>query len=206
MNPALPHYDSLVHMLLAAVDGHPDVTAVVYLDRRISYAEFGRAVAGLARELAKQDVGRGQRAILMMPNSIEMDVALMAVMATGAQVAPVNPFLTLRELEKALVDIDASVVIADQTTAQKAADVARTLGIPRQMQLGPGGTTLDAWTRDASLALDPATLPTLDDLALIIYTGGSTGTPKGVNHTHRGLLAGVYQHLSVWPGTYGGEV
>jgi long-chain acyl-CoA synthetase len=206
MNAALPQYDSLVHMLLAAVDGHPDVTAVIYLDRRISYAEFGRATAGLARELAKQGLRRGQRAILMLPNSIEMDVALMAVMAIGAQVAPVNPFLTLGELEKALVDIDASMIIADASTAQKAADVARALGIPRQLVLGAGGITLDAWTGDASLALDRAQLPTLDDLALIIYTGGSTGTPKGVNHTHRGLLAGVYQHLSVWPGTYGGEV
>jgi long-chain acyl-CoA synthetase len=206
MNAALPQYDSLVHMLLAAVDGHPDVTAVIYLDRRISYAEFGRATAGLARELAKQGLRRGQRAILMLPNSIEMDVALMAVMAIGAQVAPVNPFLTLGELEKALVDIDASMIIADASTAQKAADVARALGIPRQLVLGAGGITLDAWTGDASLALDRAQLPTVDDLALIIYTGGSTGTPKGVNHTHRGLLAGVYQHLSVWPGTYGGEV
>ncbi len=44
---------------------------------------------------------RGERAILMMANSIEMDVALMAVMATGAQVVPVNPFLTPHELSKA---------------------------------------------------------------------------------------------------------
>ena len=102
MNPALPRYDSLVHMLLAAVGAHPNVTAVIYADRQISYAEFGRATAGLARELAKQGLGRGKRAILMMPNSIEMDVALMAVMATGAQVAPVNPFLTIGELRKAL--------------------------------------------------------------------------------------------------------
>src|SRR4030095_2785032 len=94
IDPALPRHESLVHMLLAAVDEHPDVTAVIYQERRISYAEFGRATAGLAAKIAALGVGRGSRVIVMMANSIEMDVALMAAMGNGAQVATVNPFLT----------------------------------------------------------------------------------------------------------------
>ena len=117
----LPRYGSLVHMLLAAVDGHPDVTAVIYENRRLTYAEFGRAVGGLARDLAQRGLGRGERAVLMMANSIEMDVALMAVMATGAQVVPVNPFLTPHELSNQISDIDARVLISDQHTDEKAA-------------------------------------------------------------------------------------
>ncbi len=109
IDPELPHYESLVHMLAAAVDAHPEVTAVIYEDRRITYAEFGRAVAGLARLLSGHGLGAGKRAILMMPNSIEMDVALMAVMATRAQVVPVNPFFTPHELSKVLADVDATV-------------------------------------------------------------------------------------------------
>ena len=201
----LPRYESLVHMLLAAVDGHPDVTAVIYENRRLTYAEFGRAVGGLARDLAQRGLGRGERAVLMMANSIEMDVALMAVMATGAQVVPVNPFLTPHELSKQLADIDARVLISDQHTAEKAANVAREFAVPHRLVLGAGGVTLDEWTRDASLALDRKALPGLDDLALIIFTGGSTGIPKGVNHTHRGLLASVYIHVDVWPVEYGRE-
>jgi long-chain acyl-CoA synthetase len=205
IDPKLPRYDSLVHMLLAAVDAHPEVTAVIYQDRRITYAEFGRAVAGLARQLAGHGLRGGERAVLMMANSIEMDVALMAVMATGAQVVPVNPFLTPHELSKQLGDIDACVLISDQNTAEKAANLARELGVPHRFVLGAGGITLDEWTRDASLGLDRKALPDLDDLALIIFTGGSTGIPKGVNHTHRGLLASVYIHVDVWPVEYGRE-
>ena len=152
IDPKLPHYDSLVHMLLAAVDAHPEVTAVIYQDQRITYAEFGRAVAGLARKLAGQGLRRGERGVLMMANSIEMDVALMAVMATGAQVVPVNPFLTPHELSKQLADIDARVVISDQLTAEKAANVAREFSVPNHFVLGAGGNTLDAWTRDTTLA------------------------------------------------------
>jgi long-chain acyl-CoA synthetase len=206
MSSTLPRYESLVHMLLAAVDAFPEVPAVIYLERRINYAELGRAVAGLTRQLRAAGIGAGMRVIVMMPNSIEMDVAIMAVMATRAQVAPSNPFLTQGELKKVLADVDATMIISDASSAQKAGGVADEFGIERRLVLGAGGQTLDAWTRDATLALDPALLPGLDDLALIIFTGGSTGIPKGVNHTHRGLLAGVLQHVTVWPGKFGGEM
>ena len=52
MNDSLPQYESLVHMLLAAVDAQPDLPAVILEQQRISYAELGRAVAGLANWLA----------------------------------------------------------------------------------------------------------------------------------------------------------
>ena len=205
IDPHLPRHESLVHMLAAAVDTHPQVTAVINEDRRITYAEFGRAVAGLARQLASVGAKRGERVILLMPNSIEMDVALMAVMAVGAQVSPINPFLTPHELEKQLVDVDACAIVSDPSTAAKAKGVAAHFRIPTHITLGKGGTTLDAWTRDASLKLEPAKFPQADDLALLIFTGGSTGTPKGTNHTHRALMWGLLQHVTVWPGNFGKE-
>jgi long-chain acyl-CoA synthetase len=205
IDPNLPRYESLAHMLAAAVEAHPQVTAVICEDRRITYAEFGRAVAGLARQLAAAGVKRGERVILLMPNSIEMDVALMAVMTAGAQVAPINPFLTPHELQKQLVDVEARAIVGDASTAEKVAFVAGEFRIPTRITLGPGGTTLDAWTRDASLTLEPATFPRADDLGLLIFTGGSTGVPKGVNHDHRGLMWGILQHVTTWPGTFGRE-
>src|SRR5690554_6595189 len=86
----LPRYESLVHMFYAAVEAEPDGIAVIYEDRQLTYAEFGRAVAGFAERLRSE---RGGRILVMMPNSIEMNLAITAVMSVGAQVAPVNPFL-----------------------------------------------------------------------------------------------------------------
>jgi long-chain acyl-CoA synthetase len=202
---SLPQHESLVHMLLAAVDAQPKLPAVICEKERITYAEFGRAVAGLARRLEAAGAKRGQRVILMMANSIEMDVALFAAMATGAQVGPLNPFLTPSELKKQLVDVQACAVICDAITKDKAAAVAAEFGIKTNILLGAGGVTLDEWKHDAKLALDRNKLPKADDLALLIFTGGSTGIPKGVNHTHRGLLLSCVQHVTVWPCNFGQE-
>ena len=150
-DPHLPQYPSLVHMLHAAVQTHPQVTAVIYQERRITYAEFGRAVAGLARDLARRGIGAGERVIVMMANSIEMDIALMAVMAQRAQVAPVNPFFMPGELKKVLGGTDASLIICDPGAQQKAQDVAKEFDVPAVLTLGADATDIGQWTGDARL-------------------------------------------------------
>ena len=201
----LPRYESLVHMFKAAVDARPDVTAIVWDGREIDYRQFGRAVEGLRRHLSELGVN-GERVILMMPNLIEMDVALMAVMAAGAQVAPINPFFKEAELAKVIPVAQAKVLICDASTSEKAHAVAAQHGIETVMTLGPGGQTIDAWIGQATLEFAPSSMPAAADLALLIFTGGSTGIPKGVDHTHEGLMWSLYQHASVWPLEFGNEV
>jgi long-chain acyl-CoA synthetase len=205
LNLSLPQHESLVHMLAAAVEAQPDLPAVILEQQRISYAELGRAVAGLAERLTTAGAKRGERVILLMANSIEMTVALHAVMAAGAQVVPINPFLTPSELKHQLGDVQACAIVSDQLSEEKAAQVAVLFDISTKLTLGAGGITLDAWKADQSLQLDRSRFPRLDDFALLIFTGGSTGVPKGVNHTHRALLYSVLQHVTVWPCKFGQE-
>jgi len=201
-DPNLPFHESLVHTLWHAVESVPDNTAVIFRDRTISYREFGRATNGIANLLGGLGLDPGPIALLF-PNSIEMDVAIMAVMSAGAQVAPVNPFFTVAEISKALDGFGARAIVCDATTAEKAGAAAEKLGIEHVVVIGEGGESLDQWTGDASLDQRPEVMPKADDLALSIFTGGTTGIPKGVDHTHRGLMWGFIQHVSVWPIPYG---
>jgi len=204
IDTSLPHYESLVHMFKAAVDTRPDTMAVIWEDRKIDYREFGRAVAGLTAYLDDLSVAGG-RVIVMMPNLIEMDVAIMAVMAARAQVAPVNPWFKSTELKKVLGIVDASIILCDESSREKAEEVAPSVGVDKVITIGESGLDLADWTRDPSLVFDPNVMPSADDLALLIFTGGSTGIPKGVDHTHRGLVWSMLQHCSVWPLEFGGE-
>ncbi len=192
-------------MFRDAVEHAPDRTAVIYEDRTIGYREFGRAVNGLAAELKALEIG-SRGIVLVMPNSIEMDIALMAVMTAGAQAAPANPFFKVRELESVLASVDAAAVITDRNTGEKARQVADGLGIPEVLSFEPGGLDIGRWIDDRYLDHTPPDLPLADDPALILFTGGSTGVPKGVNHTHRGLVWSLLQHVSVWPLENGEEV
>lgn len=204
IDPALPRYRSLVHMFEAAIEQRPDVMAVIWDERSITYRQFGRAVEGLRRELERIGV-RGGRVVIMMPNLIEMDVALMAGMAAGAQVAPVNPFFKPTEHQKVLAGVDARVIVCDGSSREKAEAAVEAVGAEAVITLGPGGTTIDAWIADDALEFAPSEMPDADDLALLIFTGGSTGIPKGVDHTHRGLVWSLLQHCTVWPVEIGRE-
>src|SRR5512142_644708 len=120
----LPFHESLVHILWHAVERKPDVTAVIYretptLHRSINYRDFGRAVNGLAAALEALHLEPGP-VVVMMPNSIEMDVALMAVMTVDRQVAPVNPFFHVPEVCKVLDGFDPRAIICHPTIKEKA--------------------------------------------------------------------------------------
>ena len=196
-------HESLAHMFWHAVERKPDKVAVIYQERRITYRDFGRAVNGLAAQLESLGLEPGP-IVVMMPNSIEMDAALMAVMSAGAQVAPVNPFFHVAEIAKVLDGFDAAAIVCHPTTADKAQVVAEKLGIAHVVAVGY--ETLAKWTGDPHRDAPPAKMPRADDLALAIFTGGSTGVPKGVNHTHRALMWGLIQHVSVWPIPFGSGV
>ena len=203
----LPFHESLVHMLWHAVERRPEGVAVIYRDRSITYREFGRASNGLAALLGSLGLEPGP-IVIMMPNSIEMDVALMAVMSAGAQVAPVNPFYTVAEVSKVLDGFGATAVVCDGNTRDKANAVAERIGVRHVVTVGDGGESLSQWTQsqrtgDARLGERPGKMPQAGDLALSIFTGGTTGVPKGVDHTHRGLMWGLVQHVSVWPIAFG---
>lgn len=199
-DPSLPFHESLVHMFWYAVERKPDTLAVIYRDQSINYRDFGRAVNGLASHLQSLRLQTGP-VVVMMPNSIEMDVALMAVMQAGAQVAPVNPFFHVNEIAKVLDGFEPKAIVCHPTTIGKGHEVAGKMGLAHVIRLRYD--TLVQWTADSRLDSPPGKMPRADDLALSIFTGGSTGVPKGVNHTHRGLMWGLIQHVSVWPIPFG---
>ncbi len=193
---ALPRrYETVVDMLADAAARAPDAEAVVCEGRRLSYRGYLSCVAGFARELERVGA-RGGRVALILGNSLEAAIATFAVHAAGAQLVPLNPLYTARELRQILEDAAPSVVLYQAADETAIAPLLRALGIATTIALGPGGRLLDGW-RDDAVALPARPAP--DDLATLQYTGGTTGRPKGVDLSHRAIAVNVAQREALLP-------
>jgi long-chain acyl-CoA synthetase len=186
----------MVHALDAVADRVPDRLALVVDEQQVTFAQYRRAVGGMAATLAPM-LDRGDTVALVMGNSIEMAVADFGAQAVGAQVAPLNPNLTERELTPLFGDVAPKVVLVSPQHAERIADLAGRLGGARVEIVGEGGHDIWSWVDDAQCRL-PEELPGPDDRCSMFFTGGTTGVPKGAEHTHRTTVAYCRINLSVW--------
>jgi long-chain acyl-CoA synthetase len=197
IDPSFPVYPTLVHALRAAAEQAPNRTALICGDRAITYAQYLRATAGLARELSTLGAA-GSRVVILMGNGIECAVAQFGAMAARAQMAPLNPAFTPRELVPLVKDADPVAIVCDAHWAEKARAVAAEAGVAHVLAFEPGGLDLEAWIDRSDLAL-PEPLPAADDWATLPYTGGTTGQPKGASHRHSNICWFFRQILTLWP-------
>jgi len=192
LDPALPRHESVIHALVDAAKRAPSRTALICNERRVSFAQYLRATAGMARELLARGAACG-RVIVLMGNSIETAVAMLGAMAARAQMVPLNPGLTLRELAPLATECEAAVLLCDAGSLEKARAVAEEARIPHVIQVD-----VSPWLDDERLTL-PEPLPGAEDWAALPYTGGTTGVPKGAAHRHRHITWFFRQMTALWP-------
>jgi len=199
-----PDYPTLIHALDAAADRIPDRVALIVDDQELTFAQYRRAVGGMAAHLAPR-VRCGDTVAIVMGNSIEFAVADLGAQAAGGQIAPLNPNLTDREPTPLFGDIDPSVVLCSPEHAGRITALVHQLGDAHVEIVGDGGIDVWGWADDAACRL-PDELPQPDDRCSMFFTGGTTGLPKGAEHTHRTTMAFCRVNLSVWRFGYDREV
>ncbi len=134
--------------------------------------DLGAAVGGAAGRLRGHGVGPGGVVGLLLPNRVELVVAIFAAWRLGAAVTPINPALAPPEIAYQAEDAGATVLVVEPGAA--APDGIVTADCEQLIAPGDG---------PQPVAVEP------DSLALLIYTAGTTGKPKGVMITHRNIDA-----------------
>jgi acyl-CoA synthetase (AMP-forming)/AMP-acid ligase II len=133
---------------------------------------LGDRVEAVAAQLAGRGIGPGDVIAVMLPNRVELLIALMAAWRLGAAATPINPAFTEVEAAYQIDDAGSALVVNEGPDAPSAG---------RPVIHADDMTTTLAWDVAPAPALDP------DHLALLIYTSGSTGRPKGVMLSHANL-------------------
>jgi amino acid adenylation domain-containing protein len=169
--------ECLHHLVAARAAEHPEAVAIVSAEGALTYRELEARADALARYLRRLGVGPDVPVGVCMGRSLDLPLALYAVLKSGGTYLPLDPELPLERLHFMLADTAAGAVIADTLAAPRLAGRgARVVCLDRDA---------DEIARAAGESLEPDAAP--GDLAYILYTSGSTGRPKGVMIPHRAI-------------------
>lgn len=182
-------------ILRNTVARHPEREAIVYQDKRWTYAHWNRRVNRCADALADLGVGTGDRVVLFLHTGEAAATLYFACQKLAAVVVPLNFRLAQAEVAHVLGDAGAHVLAYDGALADTAMRAAADAGGVASMIVVEPQDEYPAGVHEYEALLhgrddeEPQTAVEPQMLSALVYTSGTTGRPKGVIHTHANDVA-----------------
>jgi long-chain acyl-CoA synthetase len=149
-----------------------------YRTERWSYQQVAETTFQFARELAKREIGKGDRVLLWGPNSAEWVVSFFGTALCGAIVVPVDNTAAPDFAVKVSQQVSAKLWLCSR---ERAPSFAPSLALQELKQ---------AVSAQAATSHYPETIG-LENILEIVFTSGTTAEPKGVVITHGNVLANI---------------
>ncbi|MFE9784083.1 non-ribosomal peptide synthase/polyketide synthase [Nocardia salmonicida] len=163
----------------AQVSAHPAATALVFDSTELTYAAFDDRVNRLARHLIAEGVGPEVLVALAMRRSIDLVVAIYAVLTAGGAYVPVDPDHPADRIAQILDTARPRLVLTTSRDEFGGSSDQRIVTVD-EIDTGryPGHPVADGERR----------APLRDsNAAYVLFTSGSTGRPKGVAMSHAAI-------------------
>ncbi|WP_173696105.1 non-ribosomal peptide synthetase [Clostridium beijerinckii] len=152
----------------------PDNIALVFENQQISYKDLNAKANQVARILVKNGVKREDIVGIMAKRSIEMIIAIMGILKTGAAYLPIDPEYPNDRITYILEDSGSKMLLTQKELFNKISFDGEKISLDDS----------DIWEEDNS---NLNIINNSSSLAYVIYTSGSTGKPKGVMIEHRAV-------------------
>lgn len=177
----------LTDILTAQCTLRPRAPAVICGERCFSYSELDRRSSNLASNLAAHGLGKGDTALVQLPNIAEFYIVFFALLKAG--IAPINALYSHRQHE---LGAFAAQIRPRLLIASRAHEVFRDDAFLSQLRETPSvaeitlmlDEQLSDWMDSPSTHSGDYSPGTADSLAFFQLSGGSTGTPKLIPRTH----------------------
>ena len=170
-----PHDKTIVDLFEEQVEKTPDNIAVVFENQQLTYRELNEKANQLARYLIENGITTGSIVGIMLPRSLEIIVAFLGVLKSGACYIPIDPTFPKERIEYMLENSNSSMLLK----------IKRVKGIDftNITDIDINDSIVYSYDKDnIGISITP------DSSSYIIYTSGSTGKPKGVVLTHKSLM------------------
>ena len=182
---------TLAQQLARTAAAHPDRDALVFDERRLSWAQTQVEVTRVAQALKAAGIERGDHVAVWVPNHIEWILLWLAANSIGAVIVAINTRYKTEEVAYILRQSDAKllVMVGEFVGIDYLAMLARLReeDLPELRDVVVIGTPeWDAFLDAPAVEIDVDAIA-YDDPSFIVYTSGTTGYPKGAVHSSRVL-------------------
>ena len=166
------------------VQQYPDHVAVRFDGNSLNYKELNKQANQLASYLVKEkNVNRDELVGVFAERSVDMVVAVLAVMKAGAAYVPLDPDYPQSRLEYMVNDAKLNTVLCQKHLLDKLpVSEGKVVCIDDELFTQNLRAFSDQNLDNSVLGLND------QNLVYLIYTSGSTGNPKGVSILHRGAV------------------
>ncbi len=214
----LYEYESVADLFEKSCARFKDRVAFENMGVTMTYAEVDRLARDFAAYLQSIGMRKGDRIAIQMPNLLQFPVAFFGALRAGLTVVNTNPLYTPREMEHQFKDSGAKAIVIVENFANSLEKIVKNTAIEHIIvtKIGDMIPGLKGWitnfvvknikkmvpayhlektisfndtlTKGATLKFTKTAI-SLEDNAVLQYTGGTTGIAKGAQLSHANIVA-----------------
>lgn len=169
-------YNSVISFFDRIVKENNNKTAVEHKNKKITYGELDRKANCIAMKIVMKLPENESKTIgLMLDNSIETIIGILAILKAGCAYVPIDPKYPDERIEYILSDCGIHIILTSSGSAEKLKKDYFKINLEDEKLYS---TKIDFVSKQVQK----------QNTAYIIYTSGSTGKPKGVEISQKNLL------------------